>query len=127
MKNLDSKDFSNCLTFARGRDRHTRGPLKTSPNDRTLYQSLLFLLNRKFGNEVFSKNWVNPFVSFFVTFSKRGSKFELLLQLRSKNAGRFEKLLGVARSQSIVTHGSVSLSCATTPHPSCFSKSLPYI
>ena len=45
-----------------------------------------------------------------------------LLSLRSKNAGRFEKLLGFARSHFIVTRGSVSLSCATTPHPPCFSK-----
>ena len=31
---------------------------------------------------------------------------------RSKKAGRFEKLLGIARSHSIVICGSVSLSCA---------------
>ena len=37
--------------------------------------------------------------------------------LRSKKAGRFAKLLGFARSYSIVTRGSVSLSCAATPHP----------
>ena len=48
------------------------------------------------------------------------------LALRSKKAGRFEKLLGFARSHSIVTRGSVSLSCATTPHSSCFSKSQRY-
>ena len=46
-----------------------------------------------------------------------------IVRLRSKKAGRFEKLLGFARSYSIVTRGSVSLSCATTPHPSRFSKS----
>ena len=45
------------------------------------------------------------------------------LPLRSKKAGRFKKLLGFARSHSIVTCSSVSISCATTPHPSCFSKS----
>ena len=45
------------------------------------------------------------------------------IPLTSKKAGRFEKLLGFARSHSIVTRGSMSLSCATTPHPSCFSKS----
>ena len=45
------------------------------------------------------------------------------LLLGSEKAGRFEKLLGFARSHFIVTRGSVSLSCATTPHPSCFSKS----
>ena len=44
------------------------------------------------------------------------------LPLRSKKAGRFEKLHGFARSHFIVTRGSVSLSCATTPHPSYFSK-----
>ena len=38
------------------------------------------------------------------------------------NSGRFEKLLGFARSHSILTRGSNGLSCAT-PHPSCFSKS----
>ena len=43
--------------------------------------------------------------------------------LRSKKTGRFEKLLGFGRSHSIVTHNSVSLSCATTPQPSCFSTS----
>ena len=42
------------------------------------------------------------------------------LPLRSKKAGRYEKLLGFARSRSIVTRGSVSLSCATRPYPSCF-------
>ena len=42
---------------------------------------------------------------------------------RSKKAGRFEKLLGFARSHFIATRGSVSLSCATTPHPSWFPKS----
>ena len=45
------------------------------------------------------------------------------LPFRSEKAGRCEKLLGFARSHSIVTRGSVSLSCATTPHPCCFSKS----
>ena len=40
---------------------------------------------------------------------------------RSKKAGRFGKLLAFARSHSIVTRGSVSVSCATTPHASCFS------
>ena len=44
------------------------------------------------------------------------------LPVRSKKAGRFEKLLGFARSHSIVTRGLVSVSCATTQHPSCFSK-----
>ena len=42
---------------------------------------------------------------------------------RSKKAGRFEKLLGFSRSHFIVTRSSVSLSYATTPHLSCFSKS----
>ena len=45
------------------------------------------------------------------------------LPFRSKKAGRFDKLLGFTRSHSIVTRGSASLSCATTPHLSCFSKS----
>ena len=45
------------------------------------------------------------------------------LPLGSKKAGRLEKLPGFARSYSIETRGLVSLSCATTPHPSCFSKS----
>ena len=45
------------------------------------------------------------------------------MQLRSKKAGRFEKLLGFAKSHSIVTRGSVNLSCATTQYTSCFSKS----
>ena len=39
-----------------------------------------------------------------------------------EKAGRFEKLLGFARSHSIVTRDSVSLSCATTQHPSCQIK-----
>ena len=46
-----------------------------------------------------------------------------ILSLGFKKAGRFEKLLGFARSQSIVARGSVSLSFATTQHLSCFSKS----
>ena len=45
------------------------------------------------------------------------------IPLISKKAGRFEKLLGFARSHSIVTRGSVSLSCATRLHPSRVSKS----
>ena len=44
------------------------------------------------------------------------------IPLRSKKTERFEKLLGFSRSHFIVARGSVSLSCATTPHPSCFSK-----
>ena len=47
----------------------------------------------------------------------------ILLPLRSKKAGRFEKLLGFSRSPFFVTSGSLSLSCTTTPHPSFFSKS----
>ena len=43
--------------------------------------------------------------------------------LRSKKAGRFEKFLGFAMRHSIVTRGSVSLLCATTPQPYRFSKS----
>ena len=43
--------------------------------------------------------------------------------LRSKKAGRFETLLGLARSHSIMRRGSVSHSRATTPDPFCFSKS----
>ena len=39
-----------------------------------------------------------------------------ILPSRSEKAGRFEKLLGIARSHSIVTRGSVSLSSAITPH-----------
>ena len=46
----------------------------------------------------------------------------LLLPLRSKKAGRSEKLLGFARSLFFVTRGSVSLSSNNSPHPSCFSK-----
>ena len=49
-----------------------------------------------------------------------------ILPLSSTKAGRFEKLLGFARSHSIVTRGSVSLLCTTSPHPSCFSKSKRY-
>ena len=44
--------------------------------------------------------------------------------LRSKKARIFEKLLGFARSHSFVERGSLSLSCATLPQPSCFSKSI---
>ena len=42
------------------------------------------------------------------------------VSLRSKKTGRLAKLLIFSTSHSIVTHGSESLSCATTPHPSCF-------
>ena len=45
------------------------------------------------------------------------SKNILILSLRSRKAGRFQKLLGFAKSHSIVTRGSVSLTCATKPHP----------
>ena len=55
--------------------------------------------------------------------SRRYFILSVLLPLRCKKAGRLEKLLGFARSHPIVTPGSVSLSCATTLHPSCFSKS----
>ena len=49
------------------------------------------------------------------------TNFINLVPIRSEKAGRFEKLLGFARSHSNVTRGSASLSCATTKHPSCFS------
>ena len=42
-------------------------------------------------------------------------QYQGFIPLRSKKAGRFAKLLGFARSHSIVTRGSVSLSCASTP------------
>ena len=45
------------------------------------------------------------------------------LPLRSKKAGRYEKLLGFDMIHTIVTLDSVSLSSATTPHLSYFSKS----
>ena len=51
------------------------------------------------------------------------SYYTKFLSLISKKAGRIEKLLGLARSHYFVTCGSVSLLYATTPHPSCFSKS----
>ena len=51
---------------------------------------------------------------------KSFKNISVVVPLRSKKAGRFEKLLGFARSHSIVTRYSVSLSRATTPHPSCF-------
>ena len=47
----------------------------------------------------------------------------IYIPLRFLKAGRFEEILGFARSHFIVTSGLVSLSCATTPHPSSFSKS----
>ena len=49
--------------------------------------------------------------------------FQDTLPLRCKKAGIFEKLLAFARSHSIVTRGSVSLSFASTSHSPCFSKS----
>ena len=55
--------------------------------------------------------------------SRINMKKKLKIPFRSEKAGRFEKLLGFARSHSIVTRGSVRLSCATTPHPACLSKS----
>ena len=45
------------------------------------------------------------------------------VKLRSQKVGRFDKLPGWARSHFIVIRGSVSLSCGTTSHPSCFSES----
>ena len=53
-------------------------------------------------------------------FSRKKKLFEL--PLRSEKSGRFERILGFARSHSIVTRGSVSLSYATTTHLTCFSK-----
>ena len=55
-------------------------------------------------------------------------KFDFLfstscLTIKILKAGRFEKLRGFTRIYSFPTRGSVSLSCATTPNPSCFSKS----
>ena len=47
-----------------------------------------------------------------------------MLLFRSKKTGRFEKLLGFSRSHLIVTRGSVSLSCASAPHPSRFFLNL---
>ena len=44
------------------------------------------------------------------TTHKRATKKQPDLAFRSKKAGRFEKLLGFARSHSIVARGSVSLS-----------------
>ena len=41
--------------------------------------------------------------------------FENLSSINIKKAGRFKKLLGFARSHSILRHGLVSLSCATSP------------
>ena len=46
-----------------------------------------------------------------------------IVPLRSEKAGMFEKLLGFARSHFIVALGPVSVSCATTPQPTCFFKS----
>ena len=59
-----------------------------------------------------------------LTLTIRRSKLreDNIPSLRSEKTGKFEKLLGFARSHSIVTRDSVSLSCATTPHASCFSK-----
>ena len=51
-----------------------------------------------------------------------GNFCSLPVLLRSKKAGRFWKLLGFPRSHFIVTRISVSLSCATRSHPSCFYK-----
>ena len=50
-------------------------------------------------------------------------KISFQVSAQAKKAGIFEKLLDFSGKHSIVTHGSVSLSCATSPHPSCFSKS----
>ena len=60
-------------------------------------------------------------ISRFVGEIKKIDK--LYLPLTSKKAGRSDRLLGFARSLYIVTRDSASLLCATTPHPSYFSKS----
>ena len=62
-------------------------------------------------------------VAIFIIFIKKFLKILKYPLLRLKKAGRFEKLLGFGRIHSIVTLGSLSLPSATTPHPSCFSKS----
>ena len=43
-----------------------------------------------------------------------------------RKSGRFETLFRFANSHSIMTTDLMSLSCATTPHPSCFFKSQRY-
>ena len=59
-----------------------------------------------------------------IIYQKPGKKLlTIYVPLRSKKAGRFEIILDFARSHSIVPHGSVSFSCASTPHLSCFSES----
>ena len=67
--------------------------------------------------------WPNRSSLFLIQYTRWKMKFTIFLPLGSKKAGRFEKLLGFARSHSIVTIGSVSLSCATTLHPSCLPNS----
>ena len=63
----------------------------------------------------FSPVFIGPKFIFFIIY--------FTIPLGSRKAGRSETLFRFANSHSIVTRGSVSLSCATTPHPSCFYKS----
>ena len=73
-------------------------------------------------------NFWKKFLQIMRWNTKKVSKeLEVWLRLRSEKAGRFAKLLDFARSHSIVTRGSVSLFCATTPHPPRFYKSQRYI
>ena len=96
------------------------------------YQHLFSLSFARSLGSKFTGGWETSslrFTNISVYFIHRGSLLlfpafcKNLIFWRTKNAGRFEKLLGFARSHFIATRGSVSLLCATTPHPSCFSKS----
>ena len=64
-----------------------------------------------------NKNLSWPYVAFVSNFYAIIMQAWLILPLRSKKAGWLVKLLDDGRSHSILPRGSVSLSCATKPHP----------
>ena len=84
-----------------------------------LENSLNNVLNQTLEKWVFTNDIDRSTASFIEFFQEDppeelGQSFQV--SLRSEKAGRIEKLLGFARSHSITTRCSVSLSCATTSH-----------
>ena len=73
---------------------------------------ILYILNMYYPHDLhiclIEINLVVPFDFFFQ------------LPLGHRNAGKSERMLSFASSYSIVTRGSVSLSCANSPRSSCF-------
>ena len=97
---------------------------KLDSQTRDDFLTLCALLQNPTGGEgrfltFFVKFFINLFRQFSPVFI--GPKFIFyhifIISLESIKAGRSERLFRFANSHSITTRESVSLSCATTPHP----------